>query len=157
MELGTWASEQATGAMTIDDDRGRKLVTWSSKLAVGVQTIDEQHMKLIDLVNQLSDAMYSGRGQNMLSRALKVLEAYALYHFDTEERLMDAHEYSESKTHKNGHKIFTETVRRFRRRLDSGHVLVSAEVLFFLREWIVSHIMQGDRDLGLVLNRSGAK
>ena len=154
MELVAWANGLSARSMATEDRR-KKLVTWSGRLAVGVKVIDEQHMKLIELINQLSDAMYSGRGQNMLNKALTVLETYARYHFDTEEKLMSAHKYDESEAHKNGHELFTKTVKRFRHQFDSGHVVVSTEVLFFLREWIVAHIMKADRDLGLTLNRLG--
>ena len=154
MELVAWANESSARTMT-NEDRPKKLVTWSNKLAVGVRVIDEQHMRLIELINQLSDAMYSGRGQNMLNKVLTVLETYALYHFDTEEKLMATHKYDESAAHKNGHELFTETVKRFRYKFDSGHVVVSTEILFFLREWIIAHIMKTDRELGLTLNRLG--
>ena len=154
MELISCANKRAARAITIDDRR-EKLVVWSDRLTVGIKMIDEQHMTLIDLINQLSDAMYSGRGRNMLNKALTVLETYAIHHFDTEEKLMATHKYGESEAHKNEHGLFTETVKRFRYQLDSGHVVVSAEVLFFLRDWIIVHIMKTDRKLGLTLNRLG--
>lgn len=156
MELATCANERTARTMAIDD-RSKKLVTWSKKLAVGVKAIDEQHMTLIELINQLSDAMYSGRGQNMLNKTLTVLETYALYHFDTEEKLMTAHKYDESEAHKSDHELFTETVKSFRRKFDSGQIVVSVEILCFLREWIIAHIIKTDRELGLTLNRLGVE
>jgi hemerythrin len=156
MELVTWANGLTARTMVIDD-QPKKLVIWSKKLAVGVKVIDEQHMTFIDLINQLSDAMYSGRGQSMLNKALTTLETYALYHFDTEEKLMTAHKYEESEAHKSGHELFTKTITSFRHKFDSGQVVVSAEVLFFLREWIIAHIIKTDRELGLTLNRLGVK
>jgi hemerythrin-like metal-binding protein len=156
MELMTWANGRATRAVATDNPR-KKLVTWSNKLTVGVKVIDEQHMELIELVNQLSDAMYSGRGQKILGQTLTELEEYVLYHFDTEEQLMLTHKYSESAAHKSDHGLFTETVKRFRYNFDFGHLVVPTEMLFFLREWIVVHIMKTDRELGLALNRLGVK
>ncbi len=152
----TWATGRTTRAVATEDQR-KKLVTWSDKLTVGVKVIDEQHMQLIELANQLSDAMYAGRGHKILGQALAELEEYVLYHFDTEEQLMLTHNYSESDAHKSDHGLFTETVKRFRYNFDFGHLVIPTEILFFLREWIVVHIMKTDRELGLALNRLGVK
>lgn len=156
MELVTWANERAARAVVIDSQR-KQLVTLSNKLAVGIRAIDEQHMKLVDLVNQLGDAMYSGKGRDMLDEALAILENYAHYHFDTEERLMVAHEYRESESHRHGHRLFTKTIERLRHQFDSGQVVVSTEVLFFLGEWINAHITKSDRELGFTLRQLGVR
>ena len=37
-----------------------KFVDWSHDLSVGAKEIDEQHMKLIDLVNEMHEAITEG-------------------------------------------------------------------------------------------------
>lgn len=154
MELVTWPDGRAARTTAIDG-QPKKLITWSDKLAVGVRVIDEQHIKLIEIINQLSDSMYSGRSQNMLFKVLMGLEMYALYHFDTEEKLMIEHKYAESEEHKLGHDIFTGTVKEFRHKFDSGQAVISSELMSFLREWLIVHIMQTDKKFGLTLNHRG--
>jgi hypothetical protein len=45
------------------------LITWGPSLEVGIKAIDEQHKTLVKLINDLNDAMSSGRGK--LSRPLQ--------------------------------------------------------------------------------------
>ena len=133
--------------------RRSKLVDWSSRMETGISEIDQQHKQLVDLVNQLSEAMYTGKGRDMLDHTLASLEKYALFHFGTEERLMAMHCYSEAASHKRGHESFIDDIRRFRRRFDAGCIF-PVEIMFFLREWIIYHIMMSDRDLGQTLARA---
>jgi hemerythrin len=114
-------------------------VAWAGRLALGIREIDDQHMKLIALINQLSDSASSGKSQNMLSKILSVLLLYALTHFDTEEELMRRHKYGGLEGHVNEHKRFVDTINGFRERLDAGgDPLVSAEAGTFLRRWALS-------------------
>lgn len=154
MGLAAWANGAALGAAELQGGR-RTLVEWSDRLAVGVREIDEQHKRLVDLINDFSDAMYSGNGKHVLGAALMALEEYASHHFHTEERLMERHGYAESAEHKHGHALFSATIRRLRHRFDSGHAEIAVEVLFFLREWLVTHILKADRELGRAVSRSG--
>jgi len=62
-------------------------------LSVNIQSIDEQHKKLVALVNNLNDAMSSGKGQLIMGKILDDLVAYTKTHFATEERLMTTHTY----------------------------------------------------------------
>jgi len=52
------------------------LITWNAALSVGVKEIDDQHKKLIDLVNQLNDAMHAGKGRDVLGAVLAELVKY---------------------------------------------------------------------------------
>ncbi len=57
------------------------LIKWDVTFMVGVPFIDEQHHKLVDLTNQLNDAMKEGKGQSVLGTILKEMVDYARYHF----------------------------------------------------------------------------
>ena len=38
------------------------LIQWNDSLKVGVAEIDKQHQKLVDMINDLHDAMRQGQG-----------------------------------------------------------------------------------------------
>ena len=133
------------------------LLTWGPALAVGVKEIDDQHKKLIDLVNQLNDAMHAGKGKEALGAVLGELVRYTVYHFGNEERLMAQHKYEFSVEHKAQHKKLIEDVNAFKSKYDSGNAMISAEIMNFLRDWLGKHIMQTDKKFALALNRAGVK
>jgi hemerythrin-like metal-binding protein len=133
------------------------LITWNPALEVGVKEIDAQHKRLVDLVNQLNDAMRLGQGRDKIGPVLNELVRYTVSHFATEERFMDAHRYALSANHKAEHKKLLEDVGAFKAKFDSGNANLSIEVLQFLRDWLSKHIMGTDKKLGGALNEKGIK
>lgn len=133
------------------------LITWASMLSVGVKEIDDQHKKLIDLINQLNDAMLAGKSRDSMGKILGELAAYTQYHFSTEERLMGQYKYEESVDHKEQHKKLIQSVSDFKKQFDSGQTMISVELMNFLRDWLSGHILKTDKKFGSALNKLGVK
>jgi hemerythrin-like metal-binding protein len=133
------------------------LITWGPMLAVGVTEIDDQHKKLVELVNQLNDAMHAGHGKDALTPVLNELVRYTVYHFGTEERLMAKHKYEASVAHKGEHTKFVATVSDFKKKFDAGNAMLSTEIMNFLRDWLSKHILQTDKKFAKALNGLGVK
>jgi hemerythrin-like metal-binding protein len=133
------------------------LITWSSVLSVGVSEIDDQHKRLVELANQLNDAMRAGLGRDYLGGTLSELVRYTQYHFATEERLMAQHQYPESNAHKTQHTNFVNDVAAFKAKFEKGDTALTSDVMNFLRDWLCNHIMRTDKELGRALNELGIK
>jgi hemerythrin-like metal-binding protein len=131
------------------------LITWTGMFSVGVAEIDNQHKKLVELINQLNDAMQAGKGNDALGKVLNELVNYTVYHFGYEEKLMGQHHYDDSPAHKNEHAKFIATVGDFKKKFDSGNAVISTEIMNFLRDWLTNHIMKTDKKLGQGLNKAG--
>ena len=43
------------------------LITWDESLSVNVAEIDRQHQKRVAMINELHDAMKSGKGKEIVS------------------------------------------------------------------------------------------
>ncbi|NJM14282.1 MAG: hypothetical protein HC896_01855 [Bacteroidales bacterium] len=39
------------------------LITWNEKYSVGIKEIDNQHVNLVNIINELHDAMLKGKGK----------------------------------------------------------------------------------------------
>lgn len=87
------------------------LIKWNAFYSVNVEEIDNQHKKLIDLINQLYDAMKAGKGTEVLSTVLTELVEYTAYHFETEERLFLQQGYAEYEAHKVIHDDLTRRAK----------------------------------------------
>jgi len=131
------------------------LIEWHPGLSVKVNKLDDQHKKLVDLINQLHDAMKSGEGNMILGTALQSLIGYTKTHFTEEIALMRAHGYPELARHQAEHTAFVKQVQEFQNKFQSGDALLTLSTLSFLKEWLVKHIQGEDKKYGPFLNSKG--
>lgn len=109
--------------------------------------IDRDHEKLIELINQLHDAVESGHDKGVCSGIIKELLHYAVTHFAMEERLMEKHHYSNAAAHKAEHARFLQTVLDFRVEVEANWGNLGTPLLDFLGKWLTGHILHFDREL----------
>ncbi len=131
------------------------LIAWSDNLAVHVAEIDMQHQKLVQLINGLHDHMVAGDAKEIMEKVLDRVIQYTVMHFQTEEKLMLAHGYPNSPTHKHEHADLTKTALDLQRKLKSGDSHITMETMKFLRDWLQSHILKTDKAFGAFLNSKG--
>jgi len=124
------------------------LLTWGPGYSVGVPAMDSQHKTLFGMLNELHDAMLSGRGQQATRPLLKKLVEYTREHFSAEERAMSLAGYPALGKHRADHEALTRKVQEYVVRLDSGEVAINLHLLNFLREWLSKHIQQTDKEYG---------
>ena len=133
------------------------LVTWNASYSVNVKQFDDQHMKLVDLVNKLHDAMKVGKGSEVVGDVLKSLIAYTQTHFADEERLMKQHGYPDYENHKKEHNQLVMQVQDVNKQVQQGLPVLTNTVMLFLRDWLLKHIQGDDRKYGPFLNGKGVK
>lgn len=133
------------------------LMTWGPMLQIGYGDIDAQHQRLVELVNQLDDAMRSGKGRDVVGHVLTELINYTVSHFAFEERLMDQYGLPSTAAHKAEHKKLVADVGAFKAKFDTGAASVTTELMSFLRNWLSNHILKTDKALAKELIAKGAK
>ncbi|MGB9667589.1 MAG: bacteriohemerythrin [Thermosulfidibacteraceae bacterium] len=121
---------------------------WNEKFITGVREADEQHKRLVDLINELYDAMSQGKGSEVIDKILDELAKYADYHFKTEEGLMSKYGYPELEQHKREHEAFTKKVQEFIESRKGGSLTLTMKVMNFLKEWLTNHILGTDKKYG---------
>ncbi len=133
------------------------LVQWTDSLSVGVSQFDGEHKRLIQMLNELHDAMTQGKGRDVLGKTLNELVSYVATHFKAEERVMEQHAYSGLSAHRVEHEKLTNQVLDFQRRLQSGEVVITISLMNFLRDWLTHHIQQTDQQYTAFLNARGVR
>ncbi|HSW64924.1 MAG TPA: bacteriohemerythrin [Dissulfurispiraceae bacterium] len=131
------------------------MITWSSEFSVGIGSIDEQHKKLVGLVNDLNDAMGKGKGKDVLEKILAGLVDYTKTHFANEEQLFKTLGYPESMSHKTKHDELTKKVLQFQKDLHDGKVVMSVEIMAFLKDWLLNHIKGTDMKYSSFMKSKG--
>lgn len=123
------------------------LFTWKIEYSVGVNTFDAHHRMLIELMNIVHDAVAVGKHQSVMGKILRELNDYTNYHFESEERLMQAHRYPEYSQHKLQHDSFVAKVRECISKYKDGSLNLILELLNFLTNWLKTHIMDADKKI----------
>ena len=118
---------------------------WTPELSVGDEEIDSQHRRLVALVNQLHDAMVAGEVEQRLGEFLVELVEYTKYHFSTEERLFEERSYPGRDEHVAQHQEFVGRLLEYIEAHNEGNASISVGMLQYLREWVLHHIREVDR------------
>lgn len=133
------------------------MLSWRDDYRIGVREIDAEHKYLFDLINAVHDAHTAGDGRRNALSALTRLVAYAEQHFTREEALMNAHAYPKLDDHRQLHEDLFSSIFDLNEKLQSGVKQVDAEVLRFLKNWLVDHILHSDMDFGAFVESEAAK
>lgn len=131
------------------------LFAWDAKYSVGVRELDAQHKQLVDMLNELYEAMQSQQGNAILGAIINKLVSYTRTHFTTEERYMSQYGYPDLAAQKREHAMFTDKVMAFKNDFDSGRVSITVSVTSFLKTWLMEHISGSDKKYGPFLNAKG--
>ncbi len=125
------------------------VIRWNESLSVGIDEFDNQHKKLVSMINELYDATRQKKGRTIIDTIIDELFEYAKTHFRAEENYFSQIGFPEADSHIMEHKDFVKKVSTFRKELQNGKIGVTADVMIFLSEWLLSHIKESDKQYGL--------
>jgi len=122
-------------------------VRWEDSLSVGIDVIDEHHRYLFDLTNDLFEVVSGKRGASEVARVMKALGQYAQVHFRAEERMMEHYGYLGIGVQQHQHADFARRLGMFYDELHYNPLTAQFEVLIYLRNWLLHHIVHEDAKL----------
>lgn len=129
---------------------------WKEEYSVGVQLIDDQHKVFIGIINELYTAIMEKKEKTILDDVFRQLVAYTQFHFQTEERYFDEFQYEGSEEHKVAHKKLCDQIAELETKRES--IMENPfELMDFLEDWLVGHIMGMDKKYGPCFNEHGLK
>lgn len=133
---------------------------WNDDYLIGVERIDAQHKVLVNTLNEASSRLAVNANREVLEQITRDLLSYAIYHFETEESLMRAYNYdgqsvADAEQHRQEHRNFSQQVVALRDGLRDGRLVSREELLSFLNNWLINHILDTDKHFGEFLNSHG--
>ncbi|MBE9502856.1 MAG: hemerythrin family protein [Proteobacteria bacterium] len=133
------------------------LINWNDNMSVNVAEIDRQHKKLIDLINELYDGMMAGKSNEVLGKVLNELIKYTAEHFSTEERYFEKFNFPGALSHKDDHAELVKKITDFKTTFDAGKMVLSMDVMKFLKGWLTNHIQGTDKKYTTCFNENGLR
>jgi hemerythrin len=134
------------------------VVEWQDSLSIGVLEVDIQHKLLFDKFNAFLFACENQTESEAdgIFRLFWFLEAYAITHFNEEEKLMQRVAYPDYLKHREKHLAFAAEVAKLKEQLREGATPTLINTMtMFITNWLVEHISTMDRAIGRFVNASG--
>ena len=125
------------------------MAIWKDEYSIGMPLIDEQHKRLFQIVNRiqvlLSDKFISDKYDGIIE-IIHELKAYTIYHFKAEEEYMLKIGYKKLFSQKVAHNDFLEKINSIDfTQIDNDQNKYLNEILYFVCDWLVMHILKEDK------------
>ena len=131
------------------------ILKWDEQYSIGVQIIDNHHKHLFMLLNKTYDSNIKYVPTDELGALFDELINYTIYHFSKEERLMQETRFPDFQSHKIKHENFSQKVMEMNEYFHTGRNSLTLEVISFLNNWLLDHILLADVEFGRFLTIMG--
>lgn len=133
-----------------------KFIEWTEDFHGNIKIIDEQHLELVDTINQLHSLLGSNKNE-LIKNLLSKFCSDTKIHFDTEERLIKEHEFPNYFSHKMEHDRVLNQINSTKDAIFSGEQSLNLEFLKSLKAWLLSHHEINDSKLCKFLEEKGVE
>ena len=119
---------------------------WNDNLVLGVKSMDDEHVVLVEKINNLvmqMEAHYMQKDKQSIYNAFNDLANFTVEHFAHEEKYMRSIGYMQLVSHQKIHEKLLAHVGTYGEQIKKGN-LNEQKLISFLRNWLLSHIMGVD-------------
>ncbi len=120
------------------------LIKWRDSFSVGVSKFDDEHKVLLDILNEMFRSVRDHKNINHLTVEIDKLIQYTDEHFANEEAAMEKVGYPALDNHKKIHGKLLDDVILFKKKVESGDEQATTTFYHFLRDWLLTHIVEED-------------
>ena len=124
------------------------LIEWRKEFATGVAEVDHEHQELVELINELHDAVEQETSKARISEFLGEVFARISAHFALEETVMRKHRYDEYAEHKAEHEKLLDDIRDIMDDHERDeHFDYRNALALQVRDWFINHFKTKDARL----------
>lgn len=129
-------------------------IEWNSEFEIGNTIIDSQHKELFTNAVKLQHAIQKNEVKEVIDELMSFLGEYTVSHFNDEEELMTAENYTFAERQKRQHINFLKAYKLLKEEINSNtmsktYLMFRTQVL--LIDWIVNHVLKEDLHFGKFL------
>lgn len=118
---------------------------WDKTYSVSVPEMDHHHKHLLDLLNQLYQAMRDRSGMDVVGHILDDALEYTGTHFTAEEAMLEAYQYPDLYKQKVQHNKFVREILALQAKYERDDPIVCMATVSHLSEWFINHIRNLDK------------
>lgn len=133
------------------------LIKWRDSYSVEVDQFDRQHAVLVKMINDIYTIVRNHKQMTALHDAIDQLVEYTHTHFAEEEAAMEAAGYPGLEEHKRKHDALKQEVEEFVGRIKQEDPNVTVAFYQFLRQWLLNHIIDEDKQYSPYLTHPTVK
>jgi hemerythrin len=129
----------------------KPFLIWRDDWLLGVGKLDEQHLELVEALNNVHRFIVGDKGAEMragmdiVCQHLSVLRKLTHQHFKSEEALMRKYEYPGLVDHHREHVMLLAELQLHIREIESGSRPLTLGTLTALKHWQIDHLLYSDR------------
>ena len=145
-------SDLMIGKMKPLEELKKTSYEFTNEYRTNIELIDEEHKELFRIINEVSemitDELIPDKYDEIV-RLLEELKTYTKNHFNDEEEYMRSIQYEGLEAQKVAHEAFINRLDEMNLDEIDAHQEESLhEILAFLAEWLVNHILYMDKKIG---------
>ncbi len=137
---------------------GTVMFEWNNDYSVGIEEIDKQHKHLIGIGAELMGMVKHHSNDDLYDDVIDAVERlkdYTVYHFATEERMLEDVGFDGLDEHKIEHQRFIDQLNEVDLTdLDVNQTEFIMDILKFISTWIFKHIIGSDFEYREILAAS---
>lgn len=123
-----------------------KIIAWSDRFKIGFSMVDQHHKKLFHIAKKLQKSIVSKfTTPEKIKKIAVELRNYSVYHFATEEEIMQSYGCPYYEKQKKEHSTFIRTIENAFPDLIHGDLSAREKVYSFLINWLVVHVINSDK------------
>lgn len=125
---------------------------FTEEYMTGIPVIDKEHKELFRIIGDVHHVImdeFIPDKYDEIVRLLEELKEYTKFHFQDEELYMESIHYSGLEAQKRAHDAFVTRLEEMdMEHIDAHQQETLEEIMEFLTEWLVNHILNSDKKIG---------
>ena len=142
-------SDLMIGRMKSADERRQISYEFTDEYLTGVELVDEEHKELFRIIKQVRETIANESLADKYDEIISLVEelkTYTKFHFKDEEEYMTSIQYEGLEAQRVAHEMFVDRLDEIDlNEIDAHQEEVLEELLAFLTEWLVNHILHMDK------------
>lgn len=129
-------------------------LAWTALDRIGIRQFDEEHKELVNYINQFHEAMVIRRNRVKAEEIFEKLIHATRNHFSNEEALLGERGFPDRASHAKQHSDLVVEITNLHRQFKEGS-LSAMMLLTYLKNWLIHHTKESDRQYAVWLKTRG--
>ncbi len=127
-------------------------IVWDNSYVLGVDEIDSQHQHLLALINYSIGLVQKMKPAQELKESMLSIRKYTIWHFKSEEQLMELYDYPGLVNHQEEHNDLLDSLKEQLLELDEHQIAKYNQIHSFFIAWFGGHSFGYDREMCTYIN-----